>query len=214
MARIEPVLPKLLVKNISGSDLLILGDLPIRPGQTIDVYRSAEYHSDSRELTNRILRDLEMPDGDLYIKWKVKRKIEIIEFQNPNYQGDGLVASKIQTMNNAFNGSYLGFVSNKLAWLGPSTSAKSIRFTDQNTEIDLVNDFTLLVDASSGQKLVQIPLPDIDGYTFNIKKIDASLNQVILVPVTGSIDGDASKRLITEWHSITIQSYNGNWYII
>lgn len=214
MSRIEPVVPKFLVKNISRSDLLVLDVIPIRPGQTIDVYRAAEYHSDSREITNRILRDLEMPSGDLYVKWKVKRKIEIIEFQNPIYQGSGLSASKLQTANAGFNGGVLGLVSGKMTWISPATSTKSIRFTDQDTVIDLVNDFTILIDASAGQRIVEVPTPDVNGYTFNLKKVDASTNKVVLVPVTGSIDGDASKSLIVEWHSITIQSWNGNWYIV
>lgn len=214
MSRIEPVLPKFLVKNISSSDLLVLDNIPIRPGQTIDIYRAVEYHSDSREVTNRILRDLEMPSGDLYVKWKVKRKIEIIEFQNPIYQGNGISAGKLQTANNAFNGANLGFLSGKLTWLSPTTSAKSIRYTNQDTAIDMASDSTILVDSSSGQRIVQIPTPDFDGCTFTIKKIDSSANKVVLAPVTGSIDGDASKNLIVEWHAITIQSWNGNWYIV
>lgn len=214
MSRIEPVVPKFLVKNISRSDLLVLDVIPIRPGQTIDVYKAAEYHSDSREITNRILRDLEMPSGDLYVKWKVKRKIEILEFQNPIYQGSGLNANKLQTANAGFNGGVLGLVSGKMTWVSPATSTNSIRFTDQNTIIDFVNDFTILVDASAGERIVEIPAPDVNGYTFNIKKIDASTNKVVLVPVTGSIDGDSSKSLIVEWHAITIQSWNGNWYIV
>lgn len=214
MSRIEPVVPKFLVKNISRSDLLVLDVIPIRPGQTIDVYRAAEYHSDSREITNRILRDLEMPSGDLYVKWKVKRKIEIIEFQNPIYQGSGLNANKLQTANAGFNGGVLGLVSGKLTWVSPATSTNSIRFTDQDTTIDLVNDFTILIDASAGERIVEVPTPDVNGYTFNLKKVDASTNKVVLVPVTGSIDGDSSKSLIVEWHSITIQSWNGNWYIV
>jgi len=214
MSRIEPVVPKFLVKNISRSDLLVLDVIPIRPGQTIDVYRAAEYHSDSREITNRILRDLEMPSGDLYVKWKVKRKIEILEFQNPIYQGSGLSASKLQTANTGFNGGVLGLVSGKMTWVSPATSTKSIRFTDQDTIIDLINDFTILIDASAGQKIVQVPTPDVDGHMFNLKKVDGSTNKVVLVPVTGSIDGDASKSLIVEWHAITIQSWSGNWYIV
>jgi hypothetical protein len=214
MSRIEPVVPKFLVKNISRSDLLVLDVIPIRPGQTIDVYRSAEYHSDSREITNRILRDLEMPSGDLYVKWKVKRKIEILEFQNPIYQGSGLSANKLQTANAGFDGGVLGLVSGKMTWVSPATSTNSIRFTDQNTIIDFVNDFTILVDASAGERIVEIPTPDVNGYTFNIKKVDASTNKVVLVPVTGSIDGDSSKSLIVEWHAITIQSWNGNWFIV
>lgn len=214
MSRIEPVVPKFLVKNISRSDLLVLDVIPIRPGQTIDVYKAAEYHSDSREVTNRILRDLEMPAGDLYVKWKVKRKIEIIEFQNPIYQGSGLNASKLQTANAGFNGGLLGLVSGKMTWVNPATSTNSIRFTDQDTVIDFVNDFTILIDASAGQRIVEIPAPDVNGYMFNLKKVDGSTNKVVLVPVTGSIDGDASKSLIVEWHSISIQSWNGNWYIV
>jgi hypothetical protein len=214
MSRIEPVIPKLLVKNISRSDLLVLDIIPIRPGQTIDVYKAAEYHSDSREITNRILRDLEMPSGDLYVKWKVRRKIEILEFQNPIYQGSGLNASKLQTTNTGFNGGVLGLVSGKLTWVSPATATNSIRFTDQDTVIDFVNDFTILVDASAGERIVEIPAPDVNGHMFNIKKIDASTNKVVLVPVTGSIDGDSSKSLIVEWHAITIQNWNGNWFIV
>lgn len=121
MARIEPVLPKFLVKNISGGDLLIFNTFPIRPGQTVDIYKQAEYQSDRVDVTNMILRGLEMPDGDIYVKWKVKRKIEVIDFQNPNYQGNGITANKIQTTNAYFEGAVLSVIGGKLVWVDSVT---------------------------------------------------------------------------------------------
>jgi hypothetical protein len=298
VAKVEPVLPKFLVKNISGGDLLILNSFPIRPGQTIDVYKSAEYQSDRVDVTNMILRGLEMPDGDIYVKWKIKRKIEVLEFQNPNYQGNGITANKIQTTNDYFEGAVLSVVGGKLVWMDSAASAMASDFlllapdsglpnsrvlTGEVGEIDLqdagpgssVNialadtavspgsygstlqipnftvdgkgritfaantplppigqningirrvstdvsissetDFTLLVDASAGQVVITLPTPTIDGMLFNIKKVDTSDNFVVVSPETGLLDGDSTQLIIDPWQSMSVQSLDGDWFII
>jgi hypothetical protein len=298
VAKVEPVLPKFLVKNISGGDLLILGSFPIRPGQTIDIYKSAEYQSDRVDITNMILRGLEMPDGDIYVKWKVKRKIEVLEFQNPNYQGNGITANKIQTVNDYFEGAVLSVVGGKLTWIDSAASAMTSDFlllapdsglpnsrvlTGEVGQIDLqdsgpgssVNvaladtavlpgsygsplqipsftvdnkgritfaaqtpippigqningirrvaedsaiapetDYTILVDASAGQVTVTLPAAVMDGMFFNIKKIDSTENFVVVVPESGLLDGDSSQLIIDPWQSMSVQSLDGDWFII
>lgn len=170
MAKVEPVLPKFLVKNISGSDLLILNSFPIRPGQTIDIYKSAEYQSDRVDVTNMILRGLEMPDGDIYVKWKIKRKIEVLEFQNPNYQGNGITANKIQTVNDYFEGAVLSVVGGKLTWIDSAASAMTSDFLLLAPDSGLPNSRVLVGEVD------QIDLQDSGpGSSVNIALADTTV---------------------------------------
>lgn len=296
MARVDPVLPKFLVKNISSSDVLLLNHLPIRPGQTVDLYKTAEYQSDRIDLTNSILRGLEMPDGDIYVKWKIKRKIEILEFNNPIFQGNGINASKLQSSNEYYNGAVLSIVDGKLRWIdspagaatadylllapdsglpnsrvmigetgqinldddGPGTavtvglvdtavtagtygskfeiprftvdskgrvtsasnivvdppgqSVNSIRKIYADSAVDPETDYTILVDASAGP--VTVTLPVADGLFFNIKKVDSTINAVNLVSSASVIDGESVQQIIKQWECLSVQSLDGDWYIV
>lgn len=78
-------------------------------------------------------------------------------------------------------------------------------------------DSTILASASLND--ISIRLPDATtvfaGTQYNIKKIDASVNQVV---VSGSgtqlIDDATTHTLTTQYQSITIQNSGSNWYII
>jgi hypothetical protein len=114
--RTDPAFPAFTVKNISNSDVNLLGKVKIRPGEIADLYDRLEY-KEYGSLTNAILRELEAPAGEIYLLWKAHKKIEVIDFVNPSYQGDGLVASAIQTANSYFEGAILGFEDGGLKWL-------------------------------------------------------------------------------------------------
>ena len=115
--RTDPVFPIFTVKNITKSDVNLLGKVKIRPGEIVDLYSRLEYKEYGSPLTSTILRELEAPAGEIYLLWKIYRKIEVINFINPSYQGDGLIASAIQTTNSYFEGAVLGFESGGLKWL-------------------------------------------------------------------------------------------------
>jgi hypothetical protein len=114
--RTDPVFPVFTVRNVSNSDVNLLGKVKIRPGEITDLYDRLEY-KEYGSLTNAILRELEAPAGEIYLLWKVHRKIEVIDFVNPSYQGDGLIADTIQTANSYFEGAILGFEDGGLKWL-------------------------------------------------------------------------------------------------
>lgn len=77
-----------------------------------------------------------------------------------------------------------------------------------------IRDSVLLIDASLGN--INLTLPGIvtTGHTINIKKIDASANEVIINGIGNTIDGDATKTITTQYNSITIVSDGSNWFII
>lgn len=77
-------------------------------------------------------------------------------------------------------------------------------------------DYTILVDASLGNINIDlISAVNNKGKIYNIKKIDSSINNVIINTIGNqTIDGDLSKNIIQQWEKISIQSNNNNWYII
>lgn len=76
----------------------------------------------------------------------------------------------------------------------------------------LPSDFTILVDASAGETTVT--LDGSIGSVFNMKKVDASSNHVILLPSAGTVDDEVSIKLLIRWESVTVQKGIGNWFII
>lgn len=100
--------------------------------------------------------------------------------------------------------------------IAPSGFSPNIR--SQNSDaIQTVNDYTILIDASLGNRQVTI-LSAIgnQGRILNVKKIDATANIVTLLPVVGgqTIDGSPTYVLTVQYQSVTIQSDNANWFII
>lgn len=113
---VNPLRPRLVIKNISAYDVNLFGRVKIRPGDSVDVYDKLEYN-EFGSLTTTVLREFEAPSGEIYRLWKTQNRIQIIEFINPNYQGTGLGADAIQTSNSYFEGAVLGYESGELKWL-------------------------------------------------------------------------------------------------
>jgi hypothetical protein len=76
-------------------------------------------------------------------------------------------------------------------------------------------DNVILVDASSVACTINIPSAvGIKGRTYNIKKIDATTNGVIITPAGGNIDGQATFTTTTQNQAFTVISDGSNWWII
>jgi len=71
----------------------------------------------------------------------------------------------------------------------------------------------VLVDASSGNVTITLPEPS-KATQVNVKKIDSSTNIVTVVPNGGSIDGETSKEISTQYESYLFISDGSNWYIV
>lgn len=72
--------------------------------------------------------------------------------------------------------------------------------------------YTVLVDASAGDVTVTLPsAASVPHRMYVVKKIDASVNDVIF---SGTLDGDADKRIGTRYTSLTIQSDGTSWWIL
>ena len=78
------------------------------------------------------------------------------------------------------------------------------------------DDHTALLDAQLGARVVNLPSAvGIDGQIFIVKKVDATGNTVTIDPAGAElIDGAATKVISTQNDVVTIQAYNGNWFII
>jgi len=72
-----------------------------------------------------------------------------------------------------------------------------------------------LVSASGGVVTITIPTAATNrGKVFNIKKTDSSLNGVIISPVSGTIDGTATKTLAFQYDSLMLVSDGTNYFLI
>lgn len=81
-------------------------------------------------------------------------------------------------------------------------------------------DHTILVDASAGNRTVNLPAlaaaySSPNGLILYVKKIDSSGNTVTLDGSGGeTIDGAATFDLLAEDESVTVQAYSDGWYIL
>lgn len=75
---------------------------------------------------------------------------------------------------------------------------------------------TVLGDATLGAFAVTLPpAADLPGWTFRVKKVDASANAVTVTPDgTETIDGAASYPLTVQYQSVTVQSDGTGWWIL
>lgn len=95
-----------------------------------------------------------------------------------------------------------------------------LNFPITTTAIDknlTVFDFTILVDASGGNRLITLPTAATkQGHIFNTKKIDSSQNIVTIQPAgIETIDGITPRTLTLQNENITIQSDGvSNWSVI
>ena len=96
---------------------------------------------------------------------------------------------------------------------GYVTNNRAIRAVTANTTA-LQTDFTILVDATSGNVTITLPAAQT-GLTLNCKKTDISSNEMIVdADGTETIDGELTQSTITQYASITVQSDGSNWFII
>jgi len=70
----------------------------------------------------------------------------------------------------------------------------------------------VLVNASSVSYVITLQAP-LSGQMVTIKKIDSSTNTVTITPPSGTIDGQASVVLSTQYQTITIASDGTNYFI-
>jgi len=77
-----------------------------------------------------------------------------------------------------------------------------------------IRDGVLLIDTAAGNINIYLPGVPTTGHTLNIKKIDSSGNSVIIDGIGNTIDGDATKTIVTQYDSLTIVSDGSNWFVI
>lgn len=96
-----------------------------------------------------------------------------------------------------------------------SIGINSIVTKSENYSI-IPTDNVILVNSSTGQKIITLPNPlSSKGLKYNIKKIDSSLYSVRVNPYSNeSIDGKSFKLIKGQYSSMQIVSDGTNWYII
>jgi hypothetical protein len=77
-----------------------------------------------------------------------------------------------------------------------------------------LSDWTIAVDATINPVTITLPSAAISGKTYNVKKINATVNTVTVDTTGGqTIDGDTS-QVINDFENISVQSDGTNWLIL
>lgn len=96
---------------------------------------------------------------------------------------------------------------------GVSLATVPITTVTGNTTLDTTH-HTVLVDATSGA--VTLTLPAVASSTrrvYNIKKIDSSVNAVVVDPAGAElIDDQSSVSIQSQWNAITLHCNGSVWY--
>jgi hypothetical protein len=89
-----------------------------------------------------------------------------------------------------------------------TTTTSNLTLTDTH--------YTVLVDATSSGVTITLPSASgIDGRIYVVKKIDSSVNTVTIQSQSGqTIDGASSITLLTQYATVVVQAYSGNWYVV
>lgn len=100
-------------------------------------------------------------------------------------------------------------------WLYFAPDAASATTITSSTALTYTQSL-VFVDATLGSVTLTIPSASGNsGKQFNIKKIDASINTIILDPIgSETIDGDTTLTVLNQYDSVTIASNGSNWFII
>lgn len=75
------------------------------------------------------------------------------------------------------------------------------------------NDQTVLADATGGATTIKLPAALVSGKSVTVKKIDASANAVTIDGNGHTIDGSATKAIVAQWNSRTMQTDGTNWFL-
>ena len=129
------------------------------------------------------------------------------ELQNV-LQNPDLIKDHLRIMSRGIN-SAIGFANrNFIEW----------SITETSTDITLGdNDTVVLVDASSGNVVVNLPeVSSVNERLYTIKKTDISANTVTLTPssTSATVDGAINKVISSQYVAHTIVSNSSNWWIL
>ena len=91
---------------------------------------------------------------------------------------------------------------------------KVLAVSTNYTVIDLVGTTVYLVNASSANVIITLPIATNVTATYNIKKIDASVNTVTVNSAISTIDGGNSSVIKVQYASITLASNLVDYFII
>ena len=100
------------------------------------------------------------------------------------------------------------------SWVGVSDFQTGIPVSAVSANTTLTNsNQVVLVNTTSGNITITLPTPTA-GIIINIKKIDSSLNNIVITPPSGTIDGTATRNVTTQYSSVTITSDGTNFWLI
>ena len=95
-----------------------------------------------------------------------------------------------------------------IAWIKRVVVATAVNYTPSVFEV-------VIVDAVGGARTITLPAIHENGNIIDVKKVDASINNVTVDGAGGdTIDGALTQTILSQWESIQMVSDGSNWYII
>ena len=95
------------------------------------------------------------------------------------------------------------------------SSSVSVTVASVTTNTTLSSPISI-VDASTGNVIVTLPdAATYEGVTFTVKKIDNSPYTVsVRTSSNQKIDGETEQIISSQWTSMSIVAFSGNWYLV
>jgi hypothetical protein len=100
---------------------------------------------------------------------------------------------------------------------GGGVSTCTMTSVSTNTTLSSAFCQTVLVDASGGARTITLYASGsgVSGFSVNVKKIDSSANNVVVVVSGGgNIDGTTSSVIGTQWGSGNFRTNSSQWYTL
>ena len=112
--------PSVVIRNITSSKTVRILQVPIKPGQTVDLYRALNVPIELFEF--QIIKALEKPYGDLYVEQEIKGSIQILVLDLITFSYSKVAPANIIATNSWFPGARLEPISeDEFEWVPKTT---------------------------------------------------------------------------------------------
>lgn len=101
-----------------------------------------------------------------------------------------------------------------LSWGNVATNSHTT-VTKNSNYTATASDEVILVNAGSGSVTITLPSATANKRMYDVKKIDASSNPVIIAAASGqTVDGGSSATVKVQYASVSVISDGSNWFVV
>ncbi len=191
-------------------------DVEFTPNMPVEIWKSYEHHIANTEPTKyyRVgLRNVSNTTVDSTVRVNV---FGLFYYNYANYAGSSYSSDTLD----GHHASEFPLLSGNNTFTGMNTFGGSVAFPIISTDSNLTltnSHYTVLVSAFDSNITITLPnASGINGRIYVIKRIDnRAMYSVVIQAQSGqTIDGASSISLSTQYATVVIQAYGGNWHIL